>query len=221
MDRSHRQGDAGCGRGSPQLRRAPARLLWYVGQRQRQRHEVPHEPPLIPLPERLPRRVLPHRRQHPHPPRRRPRQPRPEQPQYVQEFAQTIPKYVRRHREKAGLTGWAQINDLRGDTSIVSRTTADLYTVFGLHRTCGITSDATCITDRWKDAAARRAIPERNVAKFIHCSTAHPTRCRIRRIRGLLIYRMCTIRIAQFIPAHAGNTAPTFAPHRNRMIDDE
>lgn len=55
--------------------------------------------------------------------------PRPEQPHYVQEFAQSIPKYLRRHREKAGLTGWAQVNGLRGDTSIELRTAADLYYV--------------------------------------------------------------------------------------------
>jgi exopolysaccharide biosynthesis polyprenyl glycosylphosphotransferase len=55
--------------------------------------------------------------------------PRPEQPHYVQEFAQRIPQYLRRHREKAGLTGWAQVNGLRGDTSIELRTAADLYYV--------------------------------------------------------------------------------------------
>ena len=55
--------------------------------------------------------------------------PRPEQPAYVQEFAQRIPRYLRRHREKAGLTGWAQINHLRGDSDIMLRTQADLYYV--------------------------------------------------------------------------------------------
>ena len=55
--------------------------------------------------------------------------PRPEQPHYVREFAQRIPDYLRRHREKAGLTGWAQVNGLRGDTSIELRTAADLYYV--------------------------------------------------------------------------------------------
>ena len=55
--------------------------------------------------------------------------PRPERPYFVDQFTLSIPRYARRHREKAGLTGWAQSNDLRGDTSIVSRTTADLYYV--------------------------------------------------------------------------------------------
>ena len=55
--------------------------------------------------------------------------PRPEQPHYVQEIAQKLPRYLRRHREKAGITGWAQVNGLRGDTRIDVRTAADLYYV--------------------------------------------------------------------------------------------
>lgn len=53
--------------------------------------------------------------------------PRPEQPKFVEQFSQTIPRYMLRHREKAGITGWAQINGLRGDTSIAERTRYDLY----------------------------------------------------------------------------------------------
>ncbi len=53
--------------------------------------------------------------------------PRPEQPQWVEQFRQQIPRYMRRHKEKAGLTGWAQVNGLRGDTSIEERTRYDLY----------------------------------------------------------------------------------------------
>ena len=52
--------------------------------------------------------------------------PRPEQRFYVQKFSRTIPKYMLRHREKAGITGWAQVNGLRGDTSIEERTRLDL-----------------------------------------------------------------------------------------------
>lgn len=53
--------------------------------------------------------------------------PRPEQPEFVEQFRSTIPRYMERHREKAGLTGWAQVNGLRGDTSIEERTKYDLW----------------------------------------------------------------------------------------------
>ena len=53
--------------------------------------------------------------------------PRPERPVYVEQFRQFIPRYMERHREKAGMTGWAQVNGLRGDTSIVERTKYDLW----------------------------------------------------------------------------------------------
>ena len=55
--------------------------------------------------------------------------PRPEQPRYVEEFRKLIPRYKERHREKAGITGWAQVNGLRGDTSIEERTKYDLWYV--------------------------------------------------------------------------------------------
>jgi exopolysaccharide biosynthesis polyprenyl glycosylphosphotransferase len=53
--------------------------------------------------------------------------PRPEQPRFVEQFRASIPRYMERHREKAGLTGWAQVNGLRGDTSIEERTKYDLW----------------------------------------------------------------------------------------------
>jgi len=53
--------------------------------------------------------------------------PRPERPIYVEQFRRSIPRYMDRHREKAGLTGWAQVNGLRGDTSIIERTRYDLW----------------------------------------------------------------------------------------------
>lgn len=55
--------------------------------------------------------------------------PRPERPHFVEQFRQTIPYYMARHREKSGITGWAQVNGLRGDTSIQERTQYDLYYV--------------------------------------------------------------------------------------------
>ncbi len=55
--------------------------------------------------------------------------PRPERPHYVRKFRESIPRYMERHREKAGMTGWAQVNGLRGDTSILERTKYDLWYV--------------------------------------------------------------------------------------------
>ncbi len=53
--------------------------------------------------------------------------PRPERPVFVEQFRRTIPRYFDRHREKAGLTGWAQVNGLRGNTSIEERTAFDVW----------------------------------------------------------------------------------------------
>ncbi len=53
--------------------------------------------------------------------------PRPEQAHYVAQFREIIPRYMDRHREKGGMTGWAQVNGLRGDTSITERTKYDLW----------------------------------------------------------------------------------------------
>jgi exopolysaccharide biosynthesis polyprenyl glycosylphosphotransferase len=55
--------------------------------------------------------------------------PRPEQPDYVEKFKDNIPRYFHRHRVKSGVTGWAQVNGFRGDTSITERTKYDLYYV--------------------------------------------------------------------------------------------
>lgn len=55
--------------------------------------------------------------------------PRPERPEFVAQFANLVPRYRERHMEKAGLTGWAQVNGLRGQTSIVERTEYDLFYV--------------------------------------------------------------------------------------------
>ena len=53
--------------------------------------------------------------------------PRPERPMFVDQFKRSIPRYMDRHKEKAGLTGWAQVNGLRGDTSVIERTKYDLW----------------------------------------------------------------------------------------------
>ncbi|MDY6874727.1 MAG: undecaprenyl-phosphate glucose phosphotransferase [Chloroflexota bacterium] len=53
--------------------------------------------------------------------------PRPERSVYVNQFRRSIPRYMDRHWEKGGITGWAQVNGLRGDTSIADRTRYDLW----------------------------------------------------------------------------------------------
>jgi Undecaprenyl-phosphate glucose phosphotransferase len=53
--------------------------------------------------------------------------PRPEQPHYVESFRKEIPAYMLRHKVKAGITGWAQVNGWRGDTSLHKRIECDLY----------------------------------------------------------------------------------------------
>lgn len=53
--------------------------------------------------------------------------PRPERPQFVEKFKEEIPRYMVKHQVRPGLTGWAQVNGYRGDTSIYRRIDYDLY----------------------------------------------------------------------------------------------
>ena len=53
--------------------------------------------------------------------------PRPEQPSFDEAFQKTIPNYAQRNRMPPGITGWAQVNGLRGDTSIEDRLAHDLW----------------------------------------------------------------------------------------------
>ena len=53
--------------------------------------------------------------------------PRPERPLYVEKFKEEIPRYMVKHQVRPGLTGWAQVNGLRGDTSIRKRVEYDIY----------------------------------------------------------------------------------------------
>jgi len=55
--------------------------------------------------------------------------PRPERPEFVRQFERRIDGYQERHRVRAGITGWAQVNGLRGDTPIEARTSFDRYYV--------------------------------------------------------------------------------------------
>lgn len=68
--------------------------------------------------------------------------PRPERPFFVQRFLEEIDRYNSRHMFKAGITGWAQINGWRGDTSIAKRVEYDLYYL----RNWSLTLDLQIIT---------------------------------------------------------------------------
>ena len=53
--------------------------------------------------------------------------PRPERPFFVEKFKEEIPRYMIKHQVRPGMTGWAQVNGLRGNTSIKRRIAYDLY----------------------------------------------------------------------------------------------
>jgi len=53
--------------------------------------------------------------------------PRPERPFFVEKFQEEIPRYNVKHQVRPGITGWAQVNGFRGDTSIRKRIDCDLY----------------------------------------------------------------------------------------------
>lgn len=53
--------------------------------------------------------------------------PRPERPVFIEQFRDQVPRYMLRHKMKAGITGWAQVNGWRGDTSIEKRIEFDLF----------------------------------------------------------------------------------------------
>jgi putative colanic acid biosynthesis UDP-glucose lipid carrier transferase len=53
--------------------------------------------------------------------------PRPERPALIEDFRNEVPLYMLRHKIKAGITGWAQVNGWRGNTSLRKRIQYDLY----------------------------------------------------------------------------------------------
>jgi len=53
--------------------------------------------------------------------------PRPERPIFIESFRRALPEYMLRHKAKAGMTGWAQVNGWRGDSSLKKRLQYDLY----------------------------------------------------------------------------------------------
>jgi exopolysaccharide biosynthesis polyprenyl glycosylphosphotransferase len=55
--------------------------------------------------------------------------PRPERPSFVDQFSEQVPRYAERHRVRCGMSGWAQVNGMRGQSSIEERTRLDIFYV--------------------------------------------------------------------------------------------
>jgi len=53
--------------------------------------------------------------------------PRPERPHFVEQFKENVPRYMSRHLVKSGITGWAQVSGLRGNTPLKERIMYDMY----------------------------------------------------------------------------------------------
>lgn len=80
--------------------------------------------------------------------------PRPERPVFVEQFRRKVPGYMLRHKMKSGMTGWAQVNGWRGDTSIEKRIECDLYYIE--HWSLGLDLKILWLTI-WKGFVGRNA----------------------------------------------------------------
>jgi lipopolysaccharide/colanic/teichoic acid biosynthesis glycosyltransferase len=81
--------------------------------------------------------------------------PRPERPEFVARFAGQVKRYGDRHRVRSGITGWAQVNGLRGQTSLAERIELDNYYIdnwsFALDLKIGLLTLATVLTAHGRD----------------------------------------------------------------------
>jgi exopolysaccharide biosynthesis polyprenyl glycosylphosphotransferase len=107
--------------------------------------------------------------------------PRPERPHFAQQFERDVPGYRDRQRLPSGLTGWAQVHGLRGDTSIAERARFDNYyiehwslwlDVCILLRTAGVVLRSLCGTNVLPDRLAHRQGPTRPWASAAGTATA-------------------------------------------------
>jgi Undecaprenyl-phosphate glucose phosphotransferase len=80
--------------------------------------------------------------------------PRPERPVFIEQFRQRIPRYMLRHKVPAGMTGWAQVNGWRGDTSIDKRIEFDLYYIENWSLSLDLKIMCMTLFRGWKDQNA-------------------------------------------------------------------
>ncbi len=80
--------------------------------------------------------------------------PRPERPMYVDQFRASIPRYMLRHHVKAGITGWAQVHGLRGDTPLDRRIEYDLFYIRNWSLWLDIRILALTVVRVFRDASA-------------------------------------------------------------------
>jgi Undecaprenyl-phosphate glucose phosphotransferase len=80
--------------------------------------------------------------------------PRPERPFFVQQFRTMIPQYMLRHKVKSGMTGWAQVNGLRGNTSLEKRIEYDLYYIQNWSLTLDVKILILTLYRAWRDRHA-------------------------------------------------------------------
>lgn len=105
--------------------------------------------------------------------------PRPERPELVARFRHQIPRYMLRHHAKAGLTGWAQIHGLRGQTSLRKRVQYDMFYIcnwsFGLDlRILAATLAPFLVPQRHRDAVLRRE--QASAARALRAASREPER---------------------------------------------
>jgi Undecaprenyl-phosphate glucose phosphotransferase len=80
--------------------------------------------------------------------------PRPERPMFVEQFRASIPRYMLRHHVKSGITGWAQVNGLRGDTPLDQRIEYDLYYIRNWSLAFDVRIILLTLLRVWRDASA-------------------------------------------------------------------
>ena len=93
--------------------------------------------------------------------------PRPERPEYVERFASCVTRYGDRHRVKSGITGWAQVNGLRGQTSIADRVEWDNYYIQNWSLKLDLRIIALTVAEvlRFRDSANSEVVGRRSAAR--------------------------------------------------------